>query len=64
MEQQLAAVNWKPDDFEKHIRDLEQICRDKDRQINELQAHVEEQVCTVEQALQTTLQLWPFDDIL
>lgn len=44
MEQQLAAVNWKPDDFEKHIRDLEQLCRDKDRQINELQAHVEEQV--------------------
>ncbi|KAL4238975.1 Pleckstrin y domain-containing H member 2 [Mactra antiquata] len=43
MEQQLAAVNWKPDDFERHIRDLEQQCRNKDHLIQELQAHVEEQ---------------------
>ena len=61
MEQQLAAVNWKPDDFEKHIRDLEQICRDKDRQINELQAHVEEQVS---ESYGPRRMLWPLQVVM
>ena len=44
MEQQLAAVNWKPGDFERHIDDLEQSCRTKDQQLQELRDQLEEQV--------------------
>ena len=44
MEQQLAAMNWKPQDFENRIHELEQECTNKDRQIRDLGAQVDEQV--------------------
>ena len=44
MEQQLAAVNWKPDDFENRIHELEIIRNQKDGQIRELQSQLEDQV--------------------
>jgi len=44
MEQQLAAVNWQPGDYEDHIRALEQQCRDKDSHIQDLQQQLHDQV--------------------
>ena len=44
MEQQLAAMNWKPQDFEKRIQELETACGNKDRQIRDLEVQLDEQV--------------------
>ncbi|XP_052769794.1 pleckstrin homology domain-containing family H member 1-like isoform X1 [Mya arenaria] len=49
MEQQLAAVNWQPGDYEEHIRDLEHQCRDKDRHIRELEHQLDDQRCQRQQ---------------
>ena len=44
MEQQLAAMNWKPQDMENRIQELEEACSNKDRQIKDLEVQVDEQV--------------------
>ena len=46
MEQQLAAMNWKPQDLENRIHELEESCGSKDRQIKDLEIRVDEQVYT------------------
>ncbi|KAK3597816.1 hypothetical protein CHS0354_029375 [Potamilus streckersoni] len=43
MEQQLAAINWGPQDFERHIQELEHECLEKEQHIQDLQNQLEEQ---------------------
>ena len=37
-------MNWKPQDMENRIQELEEACSNKDRQIKDLEVQVDEQV--------------------
>ncbi|KAK7482214.1 hypothetical protein BaRGS_00026563 [Batillaria attramentaria] len=43
MEQQLAAMNWKPGDLENRVQELERQVQERDRTIRDLELQVEEQ---------------------